>query len=521
MNDRSWKVCCICTLVIAVLVVVAVCVAVIVAVSQSDDDGTSNGTSDGTQSQSAEVTYNLHPNPADPVILSAETPDGELISMLGNKSASGEPQAIDEFIIENMQNEDELTFVFMNDVDGSIESGEDNDGVHIDFIWDENQTTVYTSVVLNNGSQQLSIIVNLTEPLGENFTDVDIDSDIPPFKRSLNSNGYQPKNSARPKTTTKRQSGTQESPHASVFVAVESCNGSESNARVFADVLLDYEQASGNYESKAKFWGARSSNPGEYEVQIPTSKASMIGEKLGNVCDKINTALGKVCNFYSKANEVTQFWTGHNVESLLCFKLQFVLRLAFPALRLFSTYRLCRKIFKPLITYCNKADAGILGTDTSPVDLICESLPIVDNGIDLLKEKDIFFTPTAIISPGNYIQATGQVLSLQPGISTVPQRFTIFDQGQLRITDFSVIPFDPLPRENYRVIVTYECSIDFAFSARMSIVGTDGYSDYNVCYTGSTCVLYVPGTAALVRDDVDIYIDNGQTAISRMVVVIF
>ena len=148
MNDRSCKVCCNCTLLIAVLVLTAVCVAVIVAVSQSSDD-------DGTQSQT-EVSYNLHANPADPVILSAETPDGDLISMLGNKSTNGEPQTIDEFLIENPQNEDELTFVFMNNTDGSIESGEDNDGLHIDFIWDENQTTVYTSVILNNGSQQLS-----------------------------------------------------------------------------------------------------------------------------------------------------------------------------------------------------------------------------------------------------------------------------------------------------------------------------------------------------------------------------
>lgn len=518
MNDKSCKVCCICTLVIAVFVVVAVCVAVIVAASQSNDDG--------TQSQSAEVSYNLHPNPDDPVILSAETPDGDLISMLGNKSASGEPQAIDEFIIENQQNEDELTFVYMNNGDGSIESGEDNDGVHIDFIWDENLTTVYTSVLLNNGSQQLSIAVNLTEPLGENFTDFDIDSDIPPFKRSLNNNGYQvhqPKNSARSKTTAKRQSDTQESAHASVFVSVESCNGPESNARVFADVLLDYEQDSGNYESKAKYWGARSSIPGEYEVRIPTSKASMIGEKLGNICDKINMVLGKVCGFYSKANKVTKSWTGHNVESLLCFKLQFALRLAFPTLGLFSTYRLCRKIFKPLITYCNKADEDLIpGIDnTSPVDLICETLPIVDNGIDLFREKDIFFTPTAIIPPGNHIQATGQVLSLQPGVSAVLQRFTISDQGQLRITDFSVIPFDPLPGENYRVIVTYDCYASSAFSVNMSIVGTDGYSDYNVCYTGPTCVLYVPGAEALVRDDVEIYIENDQIAISRMVVVIF
>ena len=515
MNDRSCKVCCICTVLIAVLVLAAVCVAVIVAVSQSND---------GDDTQSAEVSYNLHANPADPVILSAETPDGDLISMLGNKSTNGEPQTIDEFLIENPQNEDELTFVFMNNTDGSIESGEDNDGLHIDFIWDENQTTVYTSVILNNGSQQLSIVINLTEPVGENFTDFDINSDYP-FKRSLNDNArYQPRNSARSKTTAKRQSNSQsESPHANVLVSVESCDGPESNARVFADVLLDYDQDSGTYEQKAKYWGTRSSNPGEYQVQIPTSKASMIGDKLGNICDKINMILGKVCSFYSKANKVTKFWTGHNVESLLCFKLGIALRLAFPPLRLFPVYRFCRKIFKPLITYCDKADADIIpGVDnSSPVDLICESLPIVDNGIDLLREKDIFFTPTAIIPPGNYIQATGQVLSLQPGISTVLQQFTISDQGQLRITGFTVIPYDPLPAQDYVVIVTYECYTGSAFSANMSIVGTDGYSDFNVCYTGPTCVLYVPGAEALVRDDVTIYIQNDQTVMSRTVVVIF
>ena len=360
--------------------------------------------------------------------------------------------------------------------------------------------------------------------MGENFTDFDINSDYP-FKRSLNNNArYQPRNSAESKTTAKRQSDSQSgSPHANVFVSVESCDGPESNARVFADVLLDYDQDSGTYEQKAKYWGTRSSNPGEYEVQIPTSKASIIGDKLGNVCDKINMILGKVCSFYSKANTVTKFWTGHNVESLLCFKLGNALRLAFPALRLFPVYRFCRKIFKPLITYCDKADADIIpGIDnSSPVDLICESLPIVDNGIDLLREKDIFFTPTAIIPPGNYIQATGQVLSLQPGISTVLQQFTISDQGQLRITGFTVIPYDPFPGQNYVVIVTYECYTSSAFSANMSIVGTNGYSDFSICYTGPTCVLYVPGAEALVRDDVAIYITNGQTVMSRTVVIIF
>ena len=151
---------------------------------------------------------------------------------------------------------------------------------------------VYTSVVLNNGSQQLSIRVNLSEPVGENLTSFmsdDIDIDIP-SKRSLNCNGYQPKSSTGHKTTSKTtvKRNTQTTAHASVFVSVESCDRPESDARVFADVLLDYDQGSGTYEGKAKYWGTKSSNAGEYEVQIPTSNASNTGDKIGNICDKIN-----------------------------------------------------------------------------------------------------------------------------------------------------------------------------------------------------------------------------------------
>ena len=69
--------------------------------------------------------------------------------------------------------------------------------------------------------------------------------------------------------------------------------------------------------------------------------------------------------------------------------------------------------------------------------------------------------------------------------------------------------------------VSYSCYSSSTFFVRMSIVGTDGYIDSNICYTGPSCVLFVPGAAALVRDDVEIYIQSGETTISRMVVVIF
>lgn len=92
-ETKSHKLFCVSALVVVILVVIAVVVAVTVVYATRSND---------TETQSrSEVSYKVHVNPADPVILSAETEDGDIIFMLGNKSASGEPQAIDEFLIED------------------------------------------------------------------------------------------------------------------------------------------------------------------------------------------------------------------------------------------------------------------------------------------------------------------------------------------------------------------------------------------------------------------------------------
>ena len=401
--------------------------------------------------------------------------------------------------------------------------------MHIDFIWDDNDSSIiYASIIINNGSQQLSIRINLTEAVDpENFTNYLVESGInstTPFKRSVNSNGNQQK---EPYVVpdygapVKRQTGTQTSNYAKVFVNVEACNTPEPDARVFADILVDYDRYSGNFDRKVKYWGKKSSIPGEYTIQIPTTRASEIGEEIGNVCDKANVILGNICKIYSELNEFTKRWTSHNVDSLLCFYVGNGLRLVYPALRLIPIHRFCKNIFKPFKAYCKYGDSDMPGTEKSLADLICKNIPLVDNGIDFLREEDILFTPTAIFPLGNQVQATGQVLTIPPGTSNVSQQFTIFDNDALRITEFSVIPDDPLPGEGYIVTVSYNCYLTANFSATMSILGTDTYYDTVTCYTGPTCVLYVPGAVALVRDDVDIYIQNGQSSTARMAVIIF
>ena len=52
--------------------------------------------------QEQPVSFKLHVNPADPVIMSAETLEGDVIYMLGNKSKdTGIPMSVNEFRVEN------------------------------------------------------------------------------------------------------------------------------------------------------------------------------------------------------------------------------------------------------------------------------------------------------------------------------------------------------------------------------------------------------------------------------------
>ena len=344
-------------------------------------------------------------NPADPIILSAETSEGEVIYMLGNKSSdNGIPLTVNNFCVENDKT---TTFISLNE-DGRIESGYDSDGFQMDLIWDEIQTLVYVSVVFNNGTEQLTINVTYSEPVGESFTDSE---EQPLTKRSLHESGSPQEETdfAKALFKTKRQSSPGK--YASVFVSTETCNEPESNANVFADVLLENDEQEGSFEQSTQYSGIKTSTKfnGEYEVRIPTSSASDIGEQSGKVCDAVEMFLSKVCGIYSKANSVAKFLSGKNLILVFCFLLGNGLKLAFPALRLFPVSQFCRNIFKPLNLYCNYAAKDIKFTKTSPAELLCDSLPLIDNGRDFFNTKKVCFTPIVIFPQGNCVQGNSEV----------------------------------------------------------------------------------------------------------------
>ena len=236
-------------------------------------------------------------------------------------------------------------------------------------------------------------------------------------------------------------------------------------------------------------------------------------------CNAIEMFLSEVCDIYSKANNVTKFMSGKDFDSVFCFLLGNGLRLAFPALRLLPISRFCQNIFKPLKWYCNDANENI---ETSPVEQLCDSLPLVDNGVDFFNAKNILFEPFVVFPQGNRVQGESRVLSISPGANQISNIFHIVnDRAQIQIMRFSVTPSDPAPKQDYTVVVSFSCYSNTSLVVLMSIVGTDGYSNDVTCYTGPECFLVVPGAAALVRDDIDVDIQNENDSISRKIVVIF
>ena len=217
------------TLLIAILVAVILAVVIVVAVvptitvlllGQNNEDTTAESDS-----------FKLHVNPLDPIIMSVLTSDGDTIYMLGNKTSDGLPQSINEFYIEN----EERTTYTMISSDGLPASALNNDGLQMDLIWDGNLTMVHISLVLGNGSEQVSVNIDLDEPVDGNFTDFEGTESSGPVKRSAHTARVTQDNMYK-QQRIKHQSDSDSQNFANVAVTVESCGQPESDAIFFADI---------------------------------------------------------------------------------------------------------------------------------------------------------------------------------------------------------------------------------------------------------------------------------------------
>ena len=322
-----------------------------------------------------------------------------------------------------------------------------------------------------------------------------------------------------PKTSlTKRQSGS----IAKIPVTVTYCNEPEPNAQVFANALLDYRNTPSGprWTGVTNYMAVRTSNPGVYHIQIPTQPASMLGEKISKVCNKIVEIVGHGCTALGRIKKAQ--------ERRICIGIAAaieVITVAAPG-DFFAVLVACRKTFRAYRLYCDTLGKSVPG-GPSIAELICDySVSTTDDVIDFFQTETIHLQPYAIFPAGNRVNAVGLTLDIQPGASgLLPHHFTIQDDDTVpAFTVLRVTPSDPAPGEDYVVYVTYTCATP-SVVVTMHIIGTDSYEDSTICYGNSvsSCTLYVPGAAALVLDRVTITITERTQGYSftRQVVVIF
>ena len=366
-----------------------------------------------------------------PAIITATTPEGDTVIVLGNKTDEGIPINVEEFRIIDPDGGE--TFVSLNEI-GELSSAIDSTSTQFYFQWNSNYTSVNVMFVSVNSTEQFSININLTEPIidDENIVTKRDADDIQFSKRvAKTAEDEAPRYiTTNEKRTRQKRQVSQTS--ATVRVNVETCEMPQQNALLVADGFLGYDDDTGSYDT--------------YNVKP---------------------------------------------ETIICVALATAAKIYFKKFIASRVNKICKQIFKGVNVYCDKINSDLPFTDTSPADLICDAVSgIIDPVVDNFNKQNIFFKPYAVFPDGNTISAEGQILDLPPGSSVVSTTFNIVnDDSRVSIVSTIVVPPDPDPFENYVVTVVYKCySINTVVI--MTIVGTDGYTDnvplemvLHVCYT--------------------------------------
>ena len=446
-------------------------------------------------------TFQLHVSSTDPAIITATTPEGDTVIALGNKSDEGIPVNVEEFRVIDADGGE--TFVSLNEI-GELSSAIDSMGTQFFFQWGSNYTSVNVMFVSVNSTEQFSINIDLTEAIIDdenNVTKRDAD-DIQFSKRvTKTAEDEVPRNVIRNEKQIRQKRQVSQT-SATVRVTVETCQTPQQNALVIADGFLGYDNSTGSYETYNVYYGVETSVPGLYLISVPTKPSSIVVE---NFCDSVEMALTNTCDIWDKVSKVTNVFTKVKPETIICTALERAAKiyLQFEFITAIIN-KICKQVFVGFNVYCDRPS-----TDTSPADLICDAVSgIIDPVVDIFNKQNIFFEPYAVFPDGNTVRAEGQILDLPPGSSVVSTTFNIVnDDSRVSIVSTTVVPADPDPGESYAVTVVYECySINTVVI--MTIVGTDGYTDSVSCANGPTCVLQVPGAAALVVDTVTISITD-------------
>lgn len=488
------------------------------------------------------TTVVLHTSPADPAIVTITTPEGDTLTALGAKTEDGVATSVDTLVFNDQSGNQSITTINSNN--NLPERVTSSDGTSVMFVWNDELDSVQVTGVSSNGDTQATINVDLLElnSTESNSTESGNLLAIAASQKTFRTESRRIRSLEARKTAelvyhqsmhietsfVKARNKKAAGSLVTTQINVESCNIPEPDAQVFAIVRQNFVQTSTSttFSSEETLTAFATGTPGQFKIRIPSpcEPGTSINNQVEELCMEISDTLDITCREFRRLpNRLSSgFRICREIETAVDEITE-----QLPGVSV-NVFRTCLQAFFTFNSYCSSPffRSRNLGDTTS--NTICSQVEAATDPFeDLVGTTDIFLQPYAIFPSGNRVDATGIVITLNPGDSgPLSQNFVIPNDNTVpEIILLTVNPPDPAPGEDYVATATLRCTTDMSFIS-MTIVGSDGFQDSNSCSGAVTvCVLNVPGAAELVRDVVTVTVTDSSQGpgfqTSRVVSIVF
>ena len=407
---------------------------------------------------SGEFTVDVYNNPTDPTILHLTYEDGQEVTYLGTKDASGMPLTIQNVVVTYPDLEGNF-LITLNENQLPVRQLTPN-GTVFEYVWN-NDSTMRIKAISPSGEVQVNIPISL-KGLKSSGTgnappeNIRIDK---PLKAAVNS---LPPGQDHPQ----KPAGD----NAMIF-HVQKCGVDVTNATVVMNVTPKLGVSS---------FPCTNIGNGFYSTNIPKS-----GEPPANYeqqCDKIGQVVKNVCSKYEWISML-----GTDLATQICQILSDEIAQSFPGGSGGDKIKaMCAKSMGALEALCKFAAKQDIAE-------LCK----LANLLYTEPQGGYSFTVTVSV-PGNAAYTPG-AQSFDPAN---PQTYLVDMGGSFDILNLHTEPVDPAPQEGYTADADILCPSSSGTEVTISIVGTDGYTNSlkQTFTSNGTISLYVPGGAQSVKD---------------------
>ncbi len=420
----------------------------------------------------------VYTNPTDPLLLKAETSDGNTICYYGKKDReTGIAESLDAYSVLEF-GETEETFVQLDDY-GRTEQIYTPSGVVFNIEW-VTDDEIRIEAISPDGDIQISIPFDLSDDPFKNSE--------PNQQTSFNSIRTEKETliSVLPLVEDVHQQKDIEGTQGNVSFNLQQCGYQVLNA----SITIRFNP---NTVLNGQYGIMENMGNGQYNINTPVA-FNYPNVDLKPLCSKLLNLLNVACAGQSGLSLMD--------KAAICGKISAEATAVFPnAVAAGVIAAACGTAFTASQIYCSfiHEDAG---GGTSIDSWFCGELTEVFNNPPIEYQMKAYIKVPGVASvPTDWL----------PYSSNSSNSYTVTIPPKLRIANFKTEPADPKPNEGYTSSAIILCPSTEGTEVKISIVGTDGYtnSKTETIDVNSTIILYVPGAEAGVRDVITINCKDG------------